>query len=293
MLKIWKFYSWYCEKFTYASNDYFVEKCKVHYFFVNKCTENKNIYLFFIDEDGRSKETLKKVKKEKVHKHDNAKKIKVKKHKKEVRVKNEPENLNSDKSLSVKVENGRTEISEKPASPIKSYLSGGNTPPRKISPGDSPSNKFPQATSTPDVKQSEKESQESFSVGLKRKHVGSGCDSNSHCKVSKVRRNSGQASRDSGLGSSTSSVSSIEMDRNRSSATRRKESANSMDCSQPLDDLWNGSLLPLLPESTKTQERGMLIVTLQSYPQRCNRTICQYRCIRIEIRVKECLFIFS
>lgn len=204
-----------------------------------------------------------------MHKHDNAKKIKVKKHKKEVRVKNEPENLNSDKSLSVKVENGRTEISEKPASPIKSYLSGGNTPPRKISPGDSPSNKFPQATSTPDVKQSEKESQESFSVGLKRKHVGSGCDSNSHCKVSKVRRNSGQASRDSGLGSSTSSVSSIEMDRNRSSATRRKESANSMDCSQPLDDLWNGSLLPLLPESTKTQERGMLIVTLQSYPQRC------------------------
>uniref|UniRef100_A0A8W8J7B6 Chromo domain-containing protein n=1 Tax=Magallana gigas TaxID=29159 RepID=A0A8W8J7B6_MAGGI len=160
------------------------------------------------------------------------------------------------KSLSVKVENGRTEISEKPASPIKSYLSGGNTPPRKISPGDSPSNKFPQATSTPDVKQSEKESQESFSVGLKRKHVGSGCDSNSHCKVSKVQRNSGQASRDSGLGSSTSSVSSIEMDRNRSSATRRKESSNSMDCSQPLDDLWNGSLLPLLPESTKTQERG-------------------------------------
>lgn len=208
------------------------------------------------NEDGRSKDTLIKVKKEKVHKHDSAKKIKVKKHKKEVRVKYEPENLNSDKSLSVKVENGRTEISEKPASPIKSYLSGGNTPPRKISPGDSPSNKFPQATSTPDVKQSEKESQESFSVGLKRKHVGSGCDSNSHCKVSKVRRNSGQASRDSGLGSSTSSVSSIEMDRNRSSATRRKESSNSMDCSQPLDDLWNGSLLPLLPESTKTQERG-------------------------------------
>lgn len=267
MLKIWKFYSWYCEKFAYASNDYFIEKCKMHYFFVQKI--KIFVFFFLIDEDGRSKDTLIKVKKEKVHKHDSAKKIKVKKHKREVRVKYEPENLNSDKSLSVKVENGRTEISEKPASPIKSYLSGGNTPPRKISPGDSPSNKFPQATSTPDVKQSEKESQEPFSVGLKRKHVGSGCDSNSHCKVSKVRRNSGQASRDSGLGSSTSSVSSIEMDRNRSSTTRRKESSNSMDCSQPLDDLWNGSLLPLLPESTKTQERGRLIGTLQLYPQRC------------------------
>lgn len=283
MLKIWKFYSWYCEKFAYASNDYFIEKCKIHYFFVQKI----KIFVFLlIDEDGRSKDTLIKVKKEKVHKHDSAKKIKVKKHKKEVRVKYEPENLNSDKSLSVKVENGRTEISEKPASPIKSYLSGGNTPPRKISPGDSPSNKFPQATSTPDVKQSEKESQESFSVGLKRKHVGSGCDSNSHCKVSKVRRNSGQASRDSGLGSSTSSVSSIEMDRNRSSATRRKESSNSMDCSQPLDDLWNGSLLPLLPESTKTQERGRLIVPSKVH-------VCQSRCIRIELRVNECFFIYG
>lgn len=211
--------------------------------------------LISIDEDGRSKEVKKIVKKEKAHKHNSEKKLKVKKHKKEIKVKRHTDPMDDSLDKSVfKVDNVKTEISEKPASPIKSYLSGGSTPPRKISAGDSPSSKAPQATSTPEVKAPERETQESFSVGLKRKHVGSGSDSNSQCKVPKVRRDSGQASRDSGLGSSSGSLSGVDLDRSKSA--RRKDSANSMDCSQPLDDLWSGSLLPLLPESTKTQERG-------------------------------------
>ncbi|XP_062583581.1 M-phase phosphoprotein 8-like [Saccostrea cucullata] len=206
------------------------------------------------NEDGKERRNIvKKVKKEKHQKSDSDKKIRVKKTKTEVKVKPGLDQFDNsvDKSES-KVDSIKTDSTEKPPSPIKSYLSGGSTPPRKLSSGDLPS-KTPQATSTPDVK-SEKESQDLPSAGVKRKHGGSESDSISQCKVSKVRRDSGQTSRDSGLASSTSSVSSVESDRNKS--TRRKDSANSMDCSQPLDDLWSGSLLPLLPESTKTQERG-------------------------------------
>lgn len=84
------------------------------------------MYFFLIDEDGRLKDILIKVKKEKVYKYDSVKKIKVKKYKKEVRVKYEFENLNLDKLLFVKVENGRIEILEKSVSFIKFYLFGGN-----------------------------------------------------------------------------------------------------------------------------------------------------------------------
>lgn len=207
---------------------------------------------FLIDEDCKSRGTVKKVKKEKLQKQDTDKKNKVRKHKKEVKTESDQIDDSVDKSL-CKVDSIKNEPMEKPASPIKNYLSGGSTPPRKLSSGDSPS-KIPQATSTPDVKPYDRESQDFGSVGLKRKHVGSDSDSFSQCKVSKVRRDSGQTSRDSGLASSTSSINSVESDRSKSA--RRKDTANSMDCSQPLDDLWNGSLLPLLPESTKTQERG-------------------------------------
>lgn len=149
MLKIWKFYSWYCEKFVYVFNDYFIEKCKIYYFFVQKI----KIFVFLlIDEDGRLKDILIKVKKEKVYKYDSVKKIKVKKYKKEVRVKYEFENLNLDKLLFVKVENGRIEILEKSVSFIKFYLFGGNIFFRKIFFGDFFSNKFLQVISILDVK---------------------------------------------------------------------------------------------------------------------------------------------
>lgn len=101
------------------------------------------MYIFFlIDEDGRLKDILIKVKKEKVYKYDSVKKIKVKKYKREVRVKYEFENLNLDKLLFVKVENGRIEILEKLVSFIKFYLFGGNIFFRKIFFGDFFSNKF-------------------------------------------------------------------------------------------------------------------------------------------------------
>ncbi|KAK3098698.1 hypothetical protein FSP39_022191, partial [Pinctada imbricata] len=201
------------------------------------------------------------------------------------------------KSKPLKIEDlRRSDNLEKPDSPIKSYLSGGRTPPQKFS-ADSPEYK-PHTCSTPEQKpdferlaqpcdiqepptvteklkmaSSESDSRDSllsstpstpsFNLsGLKRKlSVELTNQSSPSAKVSKQQRDS-DASRDSGLGS-ISSPTGLELDFSKSHINSDQEKAKSVKkttstapCTQPLDEVWSGSLLPLLPESTKTQERG-------------------------------------
>ncbi|XP_069130202.1 M-phase phosphoprotein 8-like [Argopecten irradians] len=152
----------------------------------------------------------------------------------------------------------REAIIEKPSSPIKSYLSGGSTPPRKLSVESPSDNRQLQAlaSSTPndtgsrsDKQRLSNSSENSYTgnVGHKRKHS---TDSSSARPI-KQRKDSDFS--DSGMGSSISSVNSQDSDKGGKSGVKRRDS---VDFSQPLDDIWNGSFLPLLPESTKSEGRG-------------------------------------
>ncbi|OWF46651.1 M-phase phosphoprotein 8-like [Mizuhopecten yessoensis] len=152
----------------------------------------------------------------------------------------------------------REAIIDKPSSPIKSYLSGGSTPPRKMSVESPSENRQLQAlaSSTPndtgsrsDRQRLSNNSDNSFTgnVGHKRKHS----HDSSSARLSKQRKDSDFS--DSGMGSSVSSVTSQDSDRGAKSGVKRRDS---VDFSQPLDDIWNGSFLPLLPESTKSEGRG-------------------------------------
>ncbi|XP_033741181.1 M-phase phosphoprotein 8-like [Pecten maximus] len=152
----------------------------------------------------------------------------------------------------------REAMIDKPSSPIKSYLSGGSTPPRKMSVESPSENRQLQAlaSSTPndtgsrsDRQRLSNNSDNSFTGnnGHKRKHNS---DSSS-ARPSKQRKDSDFS--DSGMGSSVSSVTSQDSDRGNKSGVKRRDS---VDFSQPLDDIWNGSFLPLLPESTKSEGRG-------------------------------------
>ncbi|XP_060077475.1 M-phase phosphoprotein 8-like [Ylistrum balloti] len=152
----------------------------------------------------------------------------------------------------------REAMIDKPSSPIKSYLSGGSTPPRKMSVESPSENRQLQAlaSSTPNdtVSRSDRQrlsnnSDNSYTsnIGHKRKHSS---DSSS-ARPNKQRKDSDFS--DSGMGSSVSSVTSQDSDRGAISGVKRRDS---VDFSQPLDDIWNGSFLPLLPESTKSEGRG-------------------------------------
>lgn len=153
----------------------------------------------------------------------------------------------------------REAVIEKPSSPIKFYLSGGSTPPRKMS-VESPSESRQLqalASSTPSDSMSVKSERQRLShssdtnnsgaSGHKRKYSS---DLNS-ARPSKQRKDSDFS--DSGMGSSISSVASQDSERGGKSGVKRRDS---VDFSQPLDDIWNGSFLPLLPESTKSEGRG-------------------------------------
>ncbi|KAJ8314976.1 hypothetical protein KUTeg_007126 [Tegillarca granosa] len=162
---------------------------------------------------------------------------------------------------------------EKPASPLKSYLSGGSTPPRK--PEIVSANRPVQGTFSADQNcridknsSSSSTTSSSFSftdsknmstfVGLKRKRNHSEVSNHSNnnsAKVCKQRKDS-ESSKDSGISSNSSPNSytnCLDIDVRGNKSNKRKDS---VEFPQPLDDIWNGSVLPLLPEDTKSHERG-------------------------------------
>lgn len=128
---------------------------------------------------------------------------------------------------------------ENPSSPLKSYLSGGCTPPRKLSvesPCSSSLDSFTDKLADSECLQTN---------SLKRKYSS---DLSTLCETSeKSCKQQRKDSDDSGLGSYKSSCE----DRNR---MWRKSSLELF--SAPLDDILNGSVMPYLPETTKIQERG-------------------------------------
>ena len=147
---------------------------------------------------------------------------------------------NSLKSKKDPLEAIKKEI-ENPASPIKSYLSGGCTPPRKVSV------ESPCSSSLDSFTGKLADSECSQTNSLKRKYSS---DLSTLCETSeKSCKQQRKDSDDSGLGSYKSSCE----DRNR---MWRKSSVELF--SAPLDDILNGSVMPYLPETTKIQERGEL-----------------------------------
>ncbi|CAC5394491.1 MPHOSPH8 [Mytilus coruscus] len=135
------------------------------------------------------------------------------------------------------VENIKKEI-DNPASPLKSYLSGESTPPRKLSV------ESPCSSSLDSFTDKLLDSEFSQTSGTKRKYSSDLSEmSERPCKQQR------KDSEDSGLGSCKSMCS--ESDKHK---LWRKPIVELF--TAPLDDILSGSILPFLPETTKAQERG-------------------------------------
>ncbi|XP_071133532.1 M-phase phosphoprotein 8-like [Mytilus edulis] len=146
----------------------------------------------------------------------------------------------SSKSKKDPVENIKKEI-DNPASPLKSYLSGESTPPRKIS-VESP------CSSSLDSFTDKLVDEFSETSSTKRKYSS---DLNTLSEMSeRPCKQQRKDSVDSGLGSCKSMCS----DSSDKHKLWRKPIVELF--TAPLDDILSGSILPFLPETTKAQERG-------------------------------------
>lgn len=148
---------------------------------------------------------------------------------------------------------------DNPASPIKSYLSGESTPPRKLSV------ESPCSSSLDSFTDKLTDSDCSNLSGVKRKYSSdlSTLRELSEPLLKTQRKDSNDSgigeclfthqqkdTNDSGLESSRNSFNGTVNDKNK--FCRKSEEL----FSTPLDDLLGGSILPFLPETTKAQERG-------------------------------------